>query len=209
MAYHPQTDGQSEKTNQHVETMLRIFCNYQQTDWVEYLPMIQYMINAQVSEMTKKTPFELWMGYIPRAHQPEQPSHMPRVEWYETRFKEARRNAQEAMKRVQSLWTKEMKFRGYQKDDQVWLEAKHLQTTHPTTKLRPKRYRPFRVMEAISLVTYRLKLPVQWKIHNMFHVSLLTPYRETEAYSANYLKLPPEIIEGQEEWEVEKILDSR
>jgi hypothetical protein len=134
---------------------------------------------------------------------------MPRVEWYETRFKEARRNAQEAMKRVQSLWTKEMKFRGYQKDDQVWLEAKHLQTTHPTTKLRLKRYGHLGVTEAISLVTYRLELPVQWKIHNMFHVSLLTPYRETEAYSANYLKLPPEIIEGQEEWEAEKILDSR
>jgi hypothetical protein len=70
-AYHPQTNGQSEKMNQHVETMLRIFCNYQQTDWAEYLPMIQYMINARVSETTKKMPFELWMGYVPRAHQPE------------------------------------------------------------------------------------------------------------------------------------------
>jgi hypothetical protein len=43
-AYHPQTDGQSEKTNQHVETALRIFCNHQQNDWVEFLPMVQYMI---------------------------------------------------------------------------------------------------------------------------------------------------------------------
>jgi len=45
-AYHPQTDGQSEKTNQHVETALRIFCNYQQSNWVDFIPMVQYMLNA-------------------------------------------------------------------------------------------------------------------------------------------------------------------
>jgi Integrase core domain len=64
-AYHPQTDGQSEKTNQHVETGLRIFCNFQQDDWVHYIPMIQYAINAQPSATTKQTPYELWMGFTP------------------------------------------------------------------------------------------------------------------------------------------------
>jgi hypothetical protein len=44
--YHPQTNGQSEKTNQHVEMALRIFCNFQQNDWAEYLPVVQYMLNA-------------------------------------------------------------------------------------------------------------------------------------------------------------------
>jgi hypothetical protein len=64
-AYHPQTDGQSEKTNQHVETGLRIFCNFQQDNWVHYVPMIQYAINAHPSATTKQTPYELWMGYTP------------------------------------------------------------------------------------------------------------------------------------------------
>jgi len=45
-AYHPQTDGQSEKTNQHVETALRIFSNYQQNNWARWLPIVQYLINA-------------------------------------------------------------------------------------------------------------------------------------------------------------------
>jgi transposase InsO family protein len=207
-AYHPQTDGQSEKMNQHVETMLRIICNYQQTDWADYLPMVQYMINARVSETTKKTPFELWMGHVPRAHQPERPSQMPRIAWHETRFKEARKEAQEAIKRAQNLWVKGTRFKTYQKDDQVWLEAKNLQMMHPTTKLRPKRYGPFRVTEAISPVTYRLDLPAQCKIHNAFHTSLLHPYKEMEAYGMNYARPLPDIIEGQEEWEVEKVLDS-
>jgi transposase InsO family protein len=102
--YHPQTDGQSEKTNQHVEMALRIFCNFQQNDWVDYLPVVQYMLNARVSETTKKAPFELWMGFIPQSHQPDRPSSLPRVEWHESRFKEIREQAQSAMKRAQVLY---------------------------------------------------------------------------------------------------------
>src|ERR1700751_1546323 len=155
-AYHPQTDGQSEKTNQHVETALRIFCNHQQNDWADYLLIVQYMLNARVSETTKKTPFELWMGYIPRAHQPERASALQRVEWNETRFKEVRNQAQEAMKTAQHLGEKKGTFTPYQKDDRVWLDAKNLKTMHPTTKLRPLRYGLFKVTEVISPVAYRL-----------------------------------------------------
>jgi hypothetical protein len=53
ITYHPQTDRQSEKTNQHVETLLRIFCNFQQNDWADHLPIVQYILNARVSATTK------------------------------------------------------------------------------------------------------------------------------------------------------------
>jgi hypothetical protein len=106
-AYHPQTDGQSEKTNQHVETLLRIFCNFQQNDWVDHLPIVQYILNARVSTTTKQAPFELWMGHIPQAHQPERLSNIPRIEWHKEKIQEVRRQAQESMKRAQELWTKE------------------------------------------------------------------------------------------------------
>src|ERR1700747_1348934 len=208
-AYHPQTDGQSEKTNQHVETALRIFCNHQQDNWADYLPIVQYMLNARVSETMKKAPFELWMGYIPRAHQPERASALPRIEWHETRFKEVRNQAQEAMKTAQHLWEKRSTFTLYRKDDQVWLDAKNLKTTHPTTKLRPLQYGPFRVTEVISPVAYRLDLPPQWKIHNAFHTSLLTPYKETSAHGPNFPRPIPDIVDGQEEYEVERVLASR
>jgi transposase InsO family protein len=58
-AYHPQTDGQLEKTNQHVETALQIYCNHQQDDWSTWLPIVQYAINARPSSVTKQTPYEL------------------------------------------------------------------------------------------------------------------------------------------------------
>jgi Integrase zinc binding domain len=69
-AYHPQTDGQSECTNQTLETALRIYCNHQQNDWAQWLPILQYALNSQTSATTKQIPFITWMGYLPRAHQP-------------------------------------------------------------------------------------------------------------------------------------------
>jgi hypothetical protein len=67
-AYHPQTDGQSEQTNQWLEQYLRIFVNHCQDDWVRWLPIAQYVHNAWPSATTKSPPFELIMGYIPCAH---------------------------------------------------------------------------------------------------------------------------------------------
>jgi transposase InsO family protein len=59
MAYYPQTDGQLEKTNQHVKTARQIYCNYQQNDWAEWLPIVQYAINARPSATTKQSPYKL------------------------------------------------------------------------------------------------------------------------------------------------------
>jgi len=101
------------------------------------------------------------------------------------------------------------KFCPYQKEDQVWLEETNLHTSHPSHKLRPKRFGPFEVMEALSLVTYRLNLPQSWKLHNAFHVSLLSPYHEMSEYDIGYLTPTPSLIEGEPEWEVDTILASQ
>jgi len=89
------------------------------------------------------------------------------------------------------------------------LEGTNLRTTHPTVKLHPKCYGPFKVIEVIGPTTYWLELPAQWKIHNTFHGSLLLPYYETEEHGCNFPEPAPDLIEGQPEWEVEEILDSR
>ena len=79
MAYHPQTDGQSERTNQTMEGLLRIFCNHQANNWTEWLPVVQYIINSRPSSTTKKAPYELWMGYILRAHQAVKDPKVPNL----------------------------------------------------------------------------------------------------------------------------------
>jgi hypothetical protein len=61
----------------------------------------------------------------------------------------------------------------------------------------------------MSPVSYRLTLPLQWKIHPVFHIDLLSPYCETEVHGRNYPRPPPELVDNEEEYEVENILDSR
>ena len=69
-AYHPQTDGASERTNQSLEQYLRIFCGTQQTNWHTWLPLSQYTKNSWPSATTKKPPFDPLIGYTPNIHQP-------------------------------------------------------------------------------------------------------------------------------------------
>ena len=52
-----------------MEGLLQIFCNHQANDWAEWLAVVQYIINSRPSSITKKAPYELWMGHIPQAHQ--------------------------------------------------------------------------------------------------------------------------------------------
>ena len=97
----------------------------------------------------------------------------------------------------------------YKVDDEVWLEASNLKIRHQKTKLAPKWYGPFKIIREISPVAYQIKLPASWSIHNVFHASLLTPYHETTAHGPNYFRPPPDIIEGEEEYAVEKIISHR
>jgi Chromo (CHRromatin Organisation MOdifier) domain len=91
----------------------------------------------------------------------------------------------------------------------VWLEGTNLKTSHPTKKFTPKCYGPFPITDVISPVVYHLSLPLTWKIHNVFHVSLLMPYKEMEEHGPNFTEPPPELIGEQEEYEVEQVLASR
>ena len=91
--------------------------------------------------------------------------------------------------------------------DRVWLDGKNLAITGHR-KLSPKRFGPFTITERIGAVAYRLDLPATMKIHDVFHIDLLMPYKETEAYGQPFTR-PPPVIEGEEEYEVEAILDAR
>ncbi|ESK82045.1 hypothetical protein Moror_13433, partial [Moniliophthora roreri MCA 2997] len=94
----------------------------------------------------------------------------------------------------------------FEKGQKVWLEGKNLDFGYPTKKLSPKREGPFEIEEVMGPVTYKLKLPRQWRIHPVFHVGLLSPYKETDEHGANYLEPPPDIIDGHEEFEIEAIV---
>ena len=210
-AFHPRTDGQSERTNQKLEQFLRFYSNAKQDNWAHFLPLAKFAFNSWRNESTKKSPFEVLMGYNPKAEWTTVSSPVPQVTHRLEQIQEARNQASIAMRKAQLGWIrdKEKKQHAYRVGDQVWLDGRNIKTYHPTAKLAPKRHGPFPIKKALSTITYQLTLPEQWKIHDVFHVDLLTPYRETEFHGPNYAQPPPDLIGEEEQYDVEQVLDER
>jgi hypothetical protein len=160
-AYHPQTDGQSERANQRVEQYLRIYRNSEQSDWVDLLLMAQYTHNAWKNESTQATPFDLLIGHTPTIQVEERDLAVPEIarrkEWLERgrmRAFAALRNTQKiTVQRVQRK-KGERHYRGFKEGESVWLEGMNLRLSHPTAKLAPKQYGLFKVTEQISPVVF-------------------------------------------------------
>jgi hypothetical protein len=211
--YHPKTDGQSERTNQWVEQFLRFWCDERQDDWHIWLAFAEFAHNSWPSVTMKKSPFDLIMGHMPKVEWVEGPNHLPAVAMRISELDKIRNNALEQIARAQKVMKMQnpgnKRFQPYKEGDQVWLEGTNLKTLYPTAKLGPKRYGPFKVVKQLSEAVYRLEIPRQWKIHNVFHANLLTPYKETELYGPNFTRPSPDLIDGEPEYEVEKILDAQ
>jgi hypothetical protein len=215
-AYHPQTDGQSERANARLEQYLRIYGNAEQDDWAELLPMAQYVHNSWINTSTGYTPFDLLIGHMPTMNVSTDVTNVPEVARRKEWLEQARQCAQATMRNAQQLVLQrgerkkgQCHYCGHTVGDKVWLEGANLKLTHPKAKLDAKRYGPFPITKEISPVVFQLALPSQWRIHNVFHTSLLTPYKETEEHGENFMQPPLELIEGQEEYEVEQIVNSR
>ncbi|ESK81243.1 hypothetical protein Moror_14422 [Moniliophthora roreri MCA 2997] len=93
--------------------------------------------------------------------------------------------------------------------DKVWLAAKDIKIHQASRKLGLRQLGPFEVVEHIGDLDYCLKLPPAMKVHNVFHVNCLSPWRGNEVNGQQ--APPPEVVEveGEEEHLVEEILDSR
>ena len=162
-------------------------------------------------ETTGKAPFELIMGFVPCTHQALHTQGIPSLEERSTLIQRLRWLAHKAVRHAQRLLTqrKGTRFVPYHMGDRVWLKGVNLAISHPAKKFKPRRYGPFTIMRVISDVAYRLALPLHWKIHDVFHTSLLTPYHKTRTHGPNLLKPPPDVIDGEPEWEVEEIIGIR
>jgi hypothetical protein len=205
-AYHLRTDGQTERMNQWVENYLRAFVTGRQNDWSRLLPMAEFAHNSWEHEQTKHTPHELIIGINPTTSITTIEDKVPAAE---ERLRKLQKSRTDAQKALQRRIKPPMPPRTFVTGNKVWLDARNLHIRTPSRKLSPWRYGPFKVLEKISPVTYCIELPHLMKIHNVFHVDLLTPYHETDAYEEAYSQPPPELIDGEQEYEVEEIIDDQ
>ena len=212
-AYHPQTDGATERVNQEIEQFFRVFCNYQQDNWVDLLPFAEFAHNVRSHSATGQSPFQVWYGFQPEFLPPISFStSIPAVEERLKALNQIRDEVTAALKVAAQI----MRNKGpstpshrFRLDQWVWLEGTNIHTTHPKTKLAPKRHGPFKILSSTP-TNSRLSLPKTWRIHPVFHNSLLTPYKETREHGPNFTNPPPEIVEMEDEhYEVEEVLDSR
>jgi transposase InsO family protein len=152
-AYQPQTDGQSERSNQKLEQYTCIFTDFHQTNWCRLLPLAQFAFNARPNATTKKAPFELIMGHIPRVHQAFRITTSPPLNNRLALITQARKDAADALHKSQALKLPS-NFVPFCVGDRVWLEGKNLNTTHPSAKLAPRRYGPFLVTSVVSRTSF-------------------------------------------------------
>ena len=101
----------------------------------------------------------------------------------------------------------QLNFTPFEKNQKVWLDMRNLKMNH-LKKITPKHEGPFEIEEVLEPVTYQLKLLTTWKIHNIFHATLLRPYIENKIYGNNYPRPLPELLKG-EVYKVETILKHR
>jgi hypothetical protein len=177
--YHPQTDSETEWVNQELEIYLRMFCSNEPETWKHYLPTAEFTHNQKTHSTVKHSLFYLMMGYEPLSLPTAFPkTNVPEAEKRLSALFHTQNEAQAAHKLMQQTMMEQItqKFIPFKKGDEVWLDSKNLKLPYLMRKLAPKQEGPFLITEVISPLSYRLKLPTQWKIHPMFHTHLLTPF---------------------------------
>ena len=215
-AYHPQTDGQTERVNQEVEQYLRLFVNHRQDDWAEWLALAEFTYNNRIQSSTRQTPFMLNNGRHPRmGTEPFRKSKVDGVDQFVDKMTLMRQEATSALHKAADDMAKfydrtHGQAPSYQVGDKVWLDGKDLRTNRPNKKLDDRRYGPFTVIEVIGPNSYKLGLPASMAVHPVFHTVKLSPYTPDPFPTRDQFPRPAPLIEGDNpEWDVEFILDSR
>jgi hypothetical protein len=225
-AFHPETDGQTERMNRTLEDMLRALVNYRQNDWDTWLTAAEFAINNSKQSSTGFSPFYLDTGRTPIITGPltgstTTPSQVAFADKFIEEMRSALRIAKDALLKAQDhqmeYANKKRRPGTFNVGDLVLLSSTNIcpnqSTQRPSKKLLPKYLGPFKVEQKVSSVTYKLNLPPSMRIHPVFHISLLKPYHANPTDFPDRTQSPPPPIYVDDsdtpEFEVEFILDKR
>jgi len=216
-AFHPQTDGQTERVNQELEQYLRMFIDHRQEQWPEWLGTAEFAYNNKTHSSTKTSSFKANYRQDPRmGFEGRKKEKYQRAEKFIEKIKEIQEEAKAVLERVQEEMKKYVdRKRGeaddYKVEDLVMLSTKNLKyqmVRRRTEKLTERFVGPYKIKKIVSSNAVELELPSTVKIHPVVNVSRIRKYvGQVEGQKKE--QLAPVIIEGEEEWEVERILNKR
>ena len=213
-AFHPQTDGQTERTNQTMEQLLRLYCSSDQQSWLQVLPMVEFVYNSTphvaLSREAPTCPFQVVYGWKPSTPFDKFLDYRPKgpvgkfSKWVterENQLKLIKQSLQKVQQLQKTAADKKRTAVSYKEGDYVLLSSKNLRLPG-CRKLQPRFLGPLKVLQVLpSGNACKLELPEQWKVHHTFNVSLL---RKWEGPLPEH---PPVVmVEGAAELLVESIL---
>ena len=180
-AYHPQTDGQTERTNQTIEQYLRCYLNHEQNNWVKLLPLAQFAFNNCAS-VTGISPFYANYGKHPnisrdpKGLKPISEKANVTVEYLQALHQTMREELEFIAKRS-AMHANKKRSEGpdLKEGGMVYLLRKNIKTKRPSDKLDHTKLGPFKIIKKLGPVTFKLEMPEGMRVHPVFHISLLEP----------------------------------
>ncbi|KAJ1595875.1 hypothetical protein NDA14_005688 [Ustilago hordei] len=213
-AYHPQTDGQTERVNQVIEQYIRMYCNYEQDDWADLLDTAAFVYNNTVHNSIGVSPFFACYGWNPKAHPdiPQQlgvndPGRFKYLMDGKERCKYLQEQIREAQRRSVDQYNRKHKDIEFKVGDMVYINRRNWKTRRPTPKLDTQFAGPYPVQERVGHQAYQITLPANLRVHDVFHVSMLEPARTSSLPQHTEQPTIPSLPDEDLDFEVEALID--
>ena len=215
-AFHPQSDGKTERLNAVVEEILRCYVSARQDDWVSHLALVEFAINASQHTSTGMSPFMANYGFQPQApwevapHEP--PLRHADAAAFVAEMAQVHEFCRDALQRAKAKQANVLNARRrpvtFNVGDQVLLSTQHLNLHLPGVKLGPRFIGPLRVLACVGPNAVKLELPLALGLrnHDVFNVDKVRPYYPRPAAWSATAKKPQPLQPGGDVWPVEAVL---
>ena len=219
--FQSQTDDQTERINQNIETRLRLYCNYRQDDWAEWIDIMKFVDNNDVFAVTDLISFFINKGYHSRmifdSNLDDYETTRERLLAKQSEFivEEMNRiiewvkiNAADARQKMTIRVNKSRYSISFEIENYVWLNRRHIKTVRSFDKLDDKKLNSYLVVKRRDIV-YELKLLDDMHIHSVFHFWLLRK-DSNDSLKGQHNDSPKLVIADEAfEWELDDVLQSR
>jgi hypothetical protein len=217
-AYHPETDGQTERQNQTLEQYLRIYCTLEQDDWALWISIAEFAYNDSVHATTGITPFRANQGMDPRS------ANWPTMALGEGESPMAEDLASKVLSLQAECKRKIIAANAYQKEyadkkrlpipfkigDKVLVSNRHIRSKRPKKKLDWKYVGPGTILAQIGPTSFKVDVPGLDNVHPVFHASLLEPFAQQGSIPHPDTPITDTLRSyGDDVYEVEELRDRR